>query len=148
MECICKVIIKSEYGHVHWYRAKTANSCTLFQKCWLNQGMAEWPQLSVLTKTMFYITICGLGVMALVEVIDQLLPTVGMKSASQAGSVIEIWHLLSKKVAECTILYSITSVIIRKFVLINHQTANKSFPRLVIMYDKLHLPCYPFHALD
>ena len=145
MECICKVIIKSEYGHI----AKTAYSYAPLKKCWLNQGMEEWPQLSVLTKTMFYITICGLGVMARVEVIDQLLPAYGMKSASQAVSgTTEIWHLLSKKVAECTILYSITSVIIRKFVLINHQTANKSFPRLVIMYDKLHLPCYPFHALD
>ena len=35
---------------------------------------------------MFYITICGLGVMARVEVIDQLLPAYGMKSASQAVS--------------------------------------------------------------
>ena len=70
MECICKVIIKSEYGYI----AKIAYSYAPLKKCWLNQAMEEWPQLSVLTKTMFYIIICGLGVMALVEVIDQLLP--------------------------------------------------------------------------
>ena len=78
------------------YRAKTAHSSyTPPKKCWLNQGIAEWPQLSVLTKTMFYIIISGVGVVALVEVIDQLLPPAGMKSTSQAVSHTEIWHLFS-----------------------------------------------------
>ena len=81
------------------YRAKTAySSYTPPKKCWLNQGIAEWPQLSVLTKTMFYIIICGVGVVAIAEVIDQLLPPAGMKSASQAvSSVAQISDIFSAK---------------------------------------------------
>ena len=39
---------------------------------------------------MFYIIICGVGVVAIAEVIDQLLPPACMKSASQAVSHTEI----------------------------------------------------------